>query len=293
MSPRRYFRLCGSAMIHLDQNHPPSIAPHTKSNLILNSNPHADQQSILSWSSPAHDDRPFYQEPQDQPSVTSNSPPSGPSPQKSPTTANTTAPIHTQVQKPPDPSPSTPPDPRSPAIESSSSLSPPPDTTSPAFPIATLSNTDSSTLPGTDHSQAGHDGSTKEKADEVDKASRASTPLSELSSDPDDPPENNSNPGPQPNNPATSSNSTKSQPVSEDPRRIANSLINVNVTNGHTNSPYAKSMSPSGVFPSSNIPRHISPATGSMMERSGSIGLSSMAINDNLGVFIYAASWHV
>ncbi|KAH9950162.1 hypothetical protein B0H21DRAFT_27595 [Amylocystis lapponica] len=182
-----------TAMIHLDRNHPSPIAPSAKSNLILTDSNHADQHQILSWSAPARDDRPYYQ---DQapflPDKTIKRPahPDAPLadaiPSSDPSsTINPITPGDTEDPKLPEKSPSSPADVPSPIAESTSSLTPPPDAVSPSAPVdahpgdappAHVTEEGAGEASGKDHPAS---------AEEVDKASRQSTPLSELSSAPD------------------------------------------------------------------------------------------------------------
>ncbi|KAH8074937.1 hypothetical protein BXZ70DRAFT_744128 [Cristinia sonorae] len=181
-------------MIHLDRNH---SSPHATSNLILDNIPPSDQHSLLSWSGPPRDDRPFYQDsevpdiPSIHPDIAAKDAPS--SPRSSPSLrtdapyTSTHAPSESLVDIPLEDAPeSKEEDPTlsspglanitSPTLGSSSSLTPPPDANSPASPSRPES-LDPSAPPN-----SGSEGVTEGETDDVEKASRASTPLSELSS---------------------------------------------------------------------------------------------------------------
>ncbi|KAI0346963.1 hypothetical protein BDW22DRAFT_1425055 [Trametopsis cervina] len=171
-------------MLHLDQNHSSLSPPHSKSNLILSNSPRPDQHTLLSWSSPARDDRAFYQPQQDQSQPAQAKPdPVEDSPDNKPRRPSSSlgrpSPANEDNKPPSDPPTSTSP---AEATSPASSLTPPPDTTSPAFPSTELP--EPQTEAKVDRAE-GEGEPTVDGSAEVEKASRASTPLSELSSAPD------------------------------------------------------------------------------------------------------------
>lgn len=185
-------------MLHLDQNHNSLSPPHSKANLILSNTPRPDQSSLISWSAPARDERPQFQQSQqdtasDQPtpSVNTDPVPATKHAQESVAASDAITPGNADDPKLSDTSPTSPADATSPAVESSSSLTPPPDNASPTFTSTGLPEGETATQHKVEGSEEDEQGKGEGAVEEVDKASRASTPLSELSSAPDndDPPE--------------------------------------------------------------------------------------------------------
>lgn len=181
-------------MLHLDQNHSALSSPHSKPNLILSNTPRPDQHSVLSWSAPARDAPPFFQESQEQPAVEKPStPPIQPDTPAAATETNpepvasagSVAPGNAEDPKLSDQSPSSPPDATSPTVESTSSLTPPPSTTSPAFSSVELPDGEASGQQKVEGKEEEEQTRADGNGDAGDKVSRASSPLSELSPAPE------------------------------------------------------------------------------------------------------------
>ncbi|KAH9938696.1 uncharacterized protein B0H18DRAFT_23519 [Fomitopsis serialis] len=175
-------------MIHLDRSHSSAIAGHAKSNLILADPPHADQHSILSWSPSTHTDTPFYHDPQEPFTLTSDAPKhtitSDPAPaqkQDQPVPATTNhgpiTPGDAEEPKLPEPSPSSPAGTRSPVAETSSSLSPPPDAATPSAVVDPGATAEKPPASAGEAAAGGTEAPTEVDegnfAEEVEKASRA------------------------------------------------------------------------------------------------------------------------
>ncbi|KAI0699832.1 hypothetical protein BC835DRAFT_1412405 [Cytidiella melzeri] len=231
-------------MLHLDQNH----SSLSKSNLILSNSPRQDQHSLLSWSPPARDDRPFYHTQHDQPQSDTTGQPNPDLPdasdsnqQASSSSLGPSSPAHAEDIKPSDPPASTSP---TDATSPTSSLTPPPDTVSPAFTSTELPEAEPQAAVAVESTESGTEVAVENSA-EVEKASRASTPLSELSSAPDaeDPPDGEKDTGDSASSAVAASKDADRARSSS--ARKADNLSNAveegkTVTNGHSESPHAQ-----------------------------------------------------